>query len=233
MVKSSSRSCKQNSNRSSTKLTSFFSKKEDTKKPSNASTNTNNNTVVINNVSNNYPLFNLQQQQKKQQQEQQHQWTSLPPLFCDLDGVLADHDKKMREKHGSKWRSIFFQKDNKNKYEDDFFNSLPWMSDGTELWNAIKDFHPTILTALPSSDDNDYNKNHDYQKRQWCLRELGKDVKVITTKGAWCKYKYCQQKNSILIDDRIKTKESWVKAGGIFIHHKYAKNTIKELKKLL
>ena len=124
----------------------------------------------------------------------------MPPLYCDLDGVLADHDAKMRDVYGSKWRSLYFHNNNTNSSKNtstslydntnDFFNTLPWMKDGKMLWEYIKVFNPTILTALPSSSTtSSSNDMYDHQKRQWCQRELGRDVRVITTNGPWNKYK--------------------------------------------
>ena len=209
MVKSSSNINRKNENSKIKKLTTFFTKikennninkdilcssnyNSNTNNSNNNNSNTNNSNNTTNSNTNNYPLFNHQQQKDK---DNDFKLTSIPPLFCDLDGVLADHDIKMKELYGAKWRYLFYgnNNNNNNNYKDDFFNSLPWMQDGQELWNVIKEFNPTILTALPSNDDIN-NKIHDYQKRQWCIRELGKNVSIITTKGAWNKYKYCKKK---------------------------------------
>ena len=122
---------------------------------------------------------------------------NVPPVYCDLDGVLADHDSKMREIYGSNWRSLYFTNTNNNTgsstslYDntEDFFNTLPWMKNGKELWEFIKVYNPTILTALPSSSTSSSSMMHEQQKRNWCRRELGDDVKVITTNGPWNKYK--------------------------------------------
>ena len=120
---------------------------------------------------------------------------NMPPIYCDLDGVLADHDRHMIEIHGSNWRSLYHTKGTTSLYTNDFFNTIPWMNDGKILWNSIKEYRPTILTALPNcNNDNVY----DNQKRQWCRRELGTNVQVITTKGPWSKYRVSSLLSSLL-----------------------------------
>ena len=129
-------------------------------------------------------------------------------IFCDLDGVLADFEEGVRQrfkknvdeiKPGLLWGVI-----NKSKT---FFETLPWMPRGRELWDRIKQYHPIILTGVPSG-----NLTAIEQKIKWCQRELGPDVKVITclTKD---KAKYCFGR-SILIDDRLTVLESWKDKGG-------------------
>jgi len=52
-------------------------------------------------------------------------------------------------------------------------------------------------------------------------------IDVIT---CWSKNKhYESRKNHVLIDDRIKLREDWVRKGGIFIHHTNTKDTIRQL----
>ena len=69
------------------------------------------------------------------------------------------------------------------------------------------------------------------QKRQWCYRELGENVTVITCESKK-KYRFCQL-GDILIDDRRRAGTSWEQSGGIFIHHKSARETIERLQILM
>jgi 5'(3')-deoxyribonucleotidase len=131
-------------------------------------------------------------------------------IFCDLDGVLADFEKGVFNRFnkrpdqlqpGTMWGVI-------NK-SNTFFETLPWMPRGRELWEQIKQYDPIILTGIPR------NSKAAEQKRRWCARELGSDVHVITcaTKD---KPDFCIS-NSVLIDDRTDNLNAWNLKGGKFI----------------
>lgn len=132
-------------------------------------------------------------------------------IFCDLDGVLADFDQGVRNKFnknveelnpGMMWGVI-------NK-SNTFFETLPWMPRGKELWSQIEQYNPIILTGVPRGSTKAAE-----QKIRWCQRELGPNVQVITcaTKD---KPKYCLL-NSILIDDRTDNLKPWNMKGGNFV----------------
>jgi len=156
-------------------------------------------------------------------------------LFVDLDGVLADFEKGVRlitgkepsELHPrSMWPAIARSRD--------FYNHLEWMPDGKNLWQAVKSFHPVILTGLPMG------KWAEPQKRSWCERELGKEIPVITGMSRhktelalqWMEENGFSEKRPILIDDRLKLKEPWKAAGGQFILHLNSAESIGELKNM-
>jgi 5'(3')-deoxyribonucleotidase len=131
-------------------------------------------------------------------------------IFCDLDGVLADFEQgvynrlKKRPhqlKPGLMWGVI-------NK-SNTFFDTLPWMPRGRELWEAIRHYDPIILTGIPRS------ATAAEQKRKWCARELGSHINVITcsTKD---KPDFCIT-NSVLIDDRPDNLNAWNAKGGKFL----------------
>lgn len=131
-------------------------------------------------------------------------------VFCDLDGVLADFEQGVLNRFnilpellhpGVMWGVI-------NKSHT-FFETLPWMPKGRELWEQIKQYDPIILTGIPHS------TTAAEQKRRWCARELGSDVHVITCFSK-DKPNYCIS-NAILIDDRKDNLSAWNYKGGKYI----------------
>lgn len=132
-------------------------------------------------------------------------------VFCDLDGVLADFEEGVKNKFKKSvdelndrlmWGVI-----NKSKT---FFETLPWMPKGKELWNAIREYDPIILTGIPYG-----NKTAAEQKRRWCAKHLGPNVKIICCYSK-DKPKYCLN-DSILIDDRPNIANEWNEKGGEFV----------------
>jgi hypothetical protein len=129
-------------------------------------------------------------------------------LFCDLDGVLVDFEKGIENTFGENICDIIPSKllDDINN-SSKFFENLPWMPKGRELWERIKEYHPIILTVvLPCS------SSATEQKIRWCQRELGPDIKVISC-SIKDKLRYCSE-NTFLIDDRLETVEDWKYKGG-------------------
>jgi 5'(3')-deoxyribonucleotidase len=131
-------------------------------------------------------------------------------IFCDLDGVLADFEQGVINRFnrrpdqlqpGTMWGVI-------NK-SNTFFETLPWMPRGRELWEEIKQYDPIILTGIPRSS---YAAE---QKRRWCATELGSEFHVITcsTKD---KPTFCLR-DSVLIDDRPDNLHAWNTKGGKFL----------------
>ncbi|WP_376959172.1 hypothetical protein ABNQ39_04300 [Azospirillum sp. A26] len=148
-----------------------------------------------------------------------------PPLFLDLDGVLADFDRGVVAVTGKRpeqlamkemWRVL--------SRHADFFGTLEFMHDAQELWDFCAPHRPTILTGLP------LGSWAPEQKTRWVARMLGADVPVITCM-ARDKARYATP-GAILVDDREKAREPWETAGGCFILHRNAADSIAELAKL-
>ncbi|WP_029011148.1 hypothetical protein [Azospirillum halopraeferens] len=146
-------------------------------------------------------------------------------LFLDLDGVLADFDRGVREVTGKApeelpmkvmWRELSRHRD--------FFGTLAFMHDARDLWAFCAPHDPTILTGLP------LGSWAPEQKRRWVAHMLGPHVRVIT----------CMTRDKprhsgpgkVLVDDREKTRAGWEAAGGTFILHTTAASSIAALRRL-
>ena len=156
-------------------------------------------------------------------------------LFVDMDGVLADFEGGFKRLSGRDISSLakrqfwamFFgiikKKASEGNYsEKQYWAELEWMSDGKTLWQYVKQYNPTLLTAPP-------NSQSEAGKKQWVSKRLGSAP--IIFKQARDKPQY-SKKDAILIDDRASTVDGWNAKGGIGILHTSASNTIRQLKKL-
>ena len=146
-------------------------------------------------------------------------------LFLDLDGVLADFDagakavlglspRDFEAKHGRRefWRRLARAKD--------FYAALPLMPDAMLLFEAVKHLEPTILTGLP------LGNWAAPQKVRWAAEHFP-GTKIITTM-ARDKYKHMTGMD-VLVDDRADHRDKWEAAGGTFIHHKNARDSLRQL----
>lgn len=146
-------------------------------------------------------------------------------LYLDCDGVLADFDRRATEilgmsperfekRHGlgAYWKRL--------TAAPDFFGSLPLMPDAMELYAAVKHLKPLILTGLPRG------AWAEPQKRRWAARHFP-GVPVITTSAA-LKREHCHP-GDVLVDDKDRYRDLWEQAGGVFVHHSSARQTIEAL----
>ena len=151
-------------------------------------------------------------------------------IYCDMDGVIADFDKRFtdlsgmspnqyEEKYGIEqfWNFI------DNEIGVRFWVGIPWMQDGKQLWEYIKKYKPTLLSA-PSR-----NNESRLGKRLWVKKHIPGAKLVLASRAN--KQDYAKP-NAILIDDRPDTIIEWENKGGIGILHKSAEETIQKLKSL-
>ena len=147
-------------------------------------------------------------------------------VYCDMDGVLVDFDKGYKELTGTEasfdtpkeefWNPI-------TKAGAAFWIKLPWMPDGKQLWDYIKEYNPDLLSA-PSREESSK-----IGKRVWVKRNMP-GTKLIL-RSAERKQEFATP-NSILIDDRADNIQRWKDAGGKGIVHTSAADTIQQLKDL-
>lgn len=148
-----------------------------------------------------------------------------PRLFLDLDGVLADFDRGVHLATGRRpqemrvrdmWRAL--------ARAPAFFETLEFMRDAEALWDFCAPHRPTILTGLPLGDWAPE------QKRRWVARMLGAHVPVVTCMSRE-KPRYSGH-GHVLVDDREAAREGWEAAGGTFVHHAGAAESIAALRRI-
>lgn len=150
-------------------------------------------------------------------------------LYLDMDGVLADFDAGYERAFGVRLDRREYVVDGIDRVDwqrmaltSNFFLELPPMPDLWELWRGISSLSPTILSASPSI-VADATEN----KKEWIRRHLG-TVPSIFVSNAERKAEYCRP-GDVLVDDYPKYRHSWERAGGRFILHRSARETLREL----
>jgi hypothetical protein len=146
-------------------------------------------------------------------------------IYLDCDGVLADFEgaaeavlgmpvgeHERRHGHGVFWTVLRAQRR--------FFETLDLLPDACDLYDAVRHLAPTILTGVPPGDWAAV------QKRRWAARHFP-GVPLIATPAA-LKDEHCHP-GDVLIDDWQSRRKPWERAGGLFIHHRSARDTIAEL----
>jgi hypothetical protein len=147
-------------------------------------------------------------------------------LYLDCDGVLADFDKgatailglppdDYEKRHGPArfWRKL--------AEAPDFYFGLPLMPDAMDLFEAVRHLDPIILTGLPRGN---WAAG---QKVRWAARHF--PATRIITSLARDKRDHCRE-GDVLVDDQLRHAPLWREAGGIFVQHRNARETLAELK---
>ena len=151
-----------------------------------------------------------------------------PRLFLDADGVLADFNhgtqrllgmlpKQFIAKHG---RAAFWKR---LANAESFYGSLAEMSDARLLFDAVKHLKPTILTGIP------VGSWAAPQKVEWAAEHFP-GVPIVTCMAA-DKHKHMHP-GDVLVDDREKHRAAYEGAGVVFVHHKNAEDSLRQLAKI-
>lgn len=151
-----------------------------------------------------------------------------PRLFLDADGVLANFDngverllgvsfKRFEARHGrgAVWKRL--------ANAENFYGSLDEMPDARLLFDAVKHLEPTILTGLP------LGNWAAPQKVEWAMEHFP-GVPIITCM-ARDKHKHMKP-GDVLVDDRENHRAAYEKAGVVFIHHKNAADSLRQLSRI-
>lgn len=177
-----------------------------------------------------YSGYGVKENDEKMREEKEDKGTGGYEIYCDMDGVLCDFDKRFMEfsngmppgKYESKFGKKAFWKLISEKGVG-YWVGIPWMLDGKQLWNYIKPYNPSLLSA-PSMEESSR-----LGKRLWVRNNIP-GTKLIL-RSAEQKQEFANP-NAILIDDRPSNIEQWRAKGGIGILHTSADETIKQLKEL-
>jgi 5'(3')-deoxyribonucleotidase len=149
-------------------------------------------------------------------------------LFLDADGVLADFDRGTCELLGMKPK-VFIEKHGRGAFwkrlatGPNFYGALPEMPDARLLFDAVKHLEPTILTGLP------LGNWAAPQKVKWAAEHFP-GVPIITCM-ARDKHKHMHP-GDVLVDDREKHREAYEAHGVVFVHHKNAEDSLRQLAKI-
>ena len=155
-------------------------------------------------------------------------------IYCDMDGVLVDFElgavehitsdiksgkaSELGEELGRDYITAEDIRSNKSvrnymykelEHNAEFWENLPWMPNGREVWAAIAPYNPNILTTP-------MGYGSEIGKQAWIDNNLNPaPQKVFMSRE---KYNWAN-KNSILIDDWTKNTIPWEEHGGIAILH--------------
>lgn len=149
-------------------------------------------------------------------------------LFLDCDGVLADFDTYAEAIWGLPPRKAEAELGTKRfwcdlKSHEGFYEKLPLMPDARELFEAVEHLNPIILTGIPVGDWAEP------QKRVWGAKHFPHTTMICCMSKDKRNH---MQPGDVLVDDWPTYKHLWEEAGGVFILHTSAKESIAKLKEI-
>ena len=158
-------------------------------------------------------------------------------IYFDMDGVLADFERGVRELCGlvpPSQNGIHNPHDDDRMWEsirsiENFYDKLELIPGAEEMFHAVYDMYGDrceILTGVPKPKRGILTAGDD--KTKWMHRLLAKDIKVNIVHRE-DKPRFCTGKGSILIDDMENNIRDWKASGGTGIVHRSAADTLREL----
>tara|TARA_A100001011_G_scaffold370732_1_gene427344 strand:- start:288 stop:863 length:576 start_codon:yes stop_codon:yes gene_type:complete len=156
-------------------------------------------------------------------------------IFLDMDGVLTDFHSKITEMLGEKvWNDDaghdVYDKHKRELTSKHMFRHMEPLPDAWKLvdWCLSSGIHTEILTAAGTVNRQIVVAD----KVHWIREHVHPSWTVIPTFKGSQKAAFAHKK-AVLIDDRDKNIDCWVKAGGIGIIHTTADETIKQLNDII
>ncbi len=157
-------------------------------------------------------------------------------IFLDMDGVIADFDKRYFELFKTTSKEIRMSRDyhayNRNwKYfiELGHFMTLDKTPEADVLLATVAALDSTVM-ILSSSADHSSHKDVLEQKMYW-LRKYNIKHAPIIVPGRRYKKHFAEGKGTLLIDDHEENVREFREAGGSAIHHYDINITLNELYK--
>ena len=158
---------------------------------------------------------------------------TLPHVYLDMDGVIVNLEKGAFKVHGKQLSDVK-RPERWDKISDtkDFWKNLEWMPGSRKLWNFLKPYKPSIMSAYAKSEPNSAKG-----KEEWLKKNVEKlprsriNLVMRSDKQRFARDGRTQAPN-ILIDDHEKNIREWESKGGIGIHHTSVERTIARLKEI-
>ena len=158
---------------------------------------------------------------------------TLPHVYVDMDGVIVNLEKGAFKVHGKQLSDVK-RPERWDKISDtkDFWKNLEWMPGSKKLWNFLKPYKPSIMSAYAKSEPNSAKG-----KEEWLKKNVEKlprsriNLVMRSDKQRFARDGRTQAPN-ILIDDHEKNIREWESKGGIGIHHTSVERTIARLKEI-
>jgi len=161
-------------------------------------------------------------------------------IYFDMDGVLADFDRGVKELIGIEPAADQTQRNDAYdnalwggmKKVTNFYDLLKPCEGAVELFKMVYEKYGDrceILTGIPKPKREIFSAAED--KVNWVRRLLSEEVVVNTVYRA-DKKDFCLGEDCILIDDHPGNYKEWCEAGGTGILHINCKSTLEQLQNM-